>query len=414
MRLLSEFIRSPYHNKNKNIISFMSLLEQAHPAFSSSRLDPKKVFREVFGSGKFKDVKVRALLSDTLGLTEEFLAWENRKKQGYSDIPFLLNELNARNQDVLFDIRSKKTNERNCQDRSFFLDRFLVSDALIRQKWKQYDNKKEKLAGSGLFENALRQLTEFYAYEGMLILTRMTILQYAIDYPVAMSESAERVLGLTDQIKDLPSVFRFLKLFQRVAGQNDDEAYRELRSKLLSKPDPVLSRAELLMGLDLLSIYCFKRNATGSKDLLKDTFLVLKRYTELNLHLENGFIEEAYFINMVIVALKNGEHQWARNYIHEQEHLLPKESRADVVHYCLGSVADSLKNYKEALLHLNQVQKPGMLIHMNIKCMLIKIYYGKSDMKQVIGTCRTFEKYLSNNSKLSEFQKKIWLNFIRY
>src|ERR1051326_5788220 len=414
IRLLSEFIRSPYYNKNRNVVAFFELVRKHHPSFRSPRLDPEWIHQAIFGRRRFRDVKIRELLSQTLVLAEMFLATENRKKQGGSDVPFLLQELNSRNQDTLFEISDrKKKNVHNgqVQDRFFFLDRYLVTDAVNTFQWKRNDNKKEKLAGSGMFEKALRELTEFYAYEGMRILIRMTILQYGIQYPASRMEEGEKILQLARNLDQPPEIFRFLHLFQRVATKNDDKAYKELKELFLSDVKPRLSRADTLTGFDLLLIYCFSRSAKGSKDLLKDTFLLLKRFTELGLHLENGFIEDAYFINMVIVALKNGEPAWARKYVEEQQHLLPAESRSDVVNYCLGSIAEVEKKSREALHHLGQVRNPGLLVNLNIKAMLIKIYYSRDDMKQVMQTCRGLMKFLGRNNKLSAFQKQLWMTF---
>ncbi|TND09671.1 MAG: hypothetical protein FD123_1028 [Bacteroidetes bacterium] len=415
MRLLADFVSSPYHNKNKTIISFFSIMAKDHPSFNSKNLGKKKLFQSLFGKNKFDDVKIRGLLSDTLELAEQFLAFENMKKQGFSSDPFLLHELNTRNLDVLFEIRSKKMlapGQDPVQDKWFFLNRFLVSAENSDELWKLNDSKKEKLVGANLFENTLNQLTEFYAYEAMRILTRMTILQYTMEYPDSGLANTDKLLQFFESMENPPGVFSYLKLFQRVATRNDDAAYGDLKDMLLNQTTRILARHEILTGFDLLLVYCYSNNAKGSRNYVKDTFSILQKYQELGLHLENGFMEDAHFINMIIVALKNSEIEWAKKYISANESFLRKENRENIINYCKGSIAEVEKKHKEALTYLNQVSNPPLLINMNIKAMLIKIYYEKGDLNQVMNTCNSFNKFLRNNSKLSVFQKKIWRSFV--
>jgi hypothetical protein len=415
MRLFSEFIRSPYYNKNENIISLVGILEKNHPTFPSKKLEKEIVFHLLFGKKKFDDVKMRGILSDTLELAEEFLALENMKKQGVSTDAFLLNELNTRSLDALFEIRSKKMTERKkdvVQDKWFFLNRFLISAENTNQMWKLNDNKKEKLVGSNLYETTLDHLTEFYAYEGLRMLTQMTILQYAMQYSESDLTYRDKLLNFFETIKNPSEIFSYLKLFQKVATKNDDAAFQDLKQLLLNQTSEKLSRQDTLTGFDLLTIYCYSHNARGIRDYVKDTFDILKRFEELGLHVENGFMEDAHFVNMIIMALKNEECDWARKYIVRSEQFLKKETRDDIINYCLGSVAEKEKKYKEALGCLSKVKNPSLLLGMNIKAMLIKMYYEKGDMNQVLKTCVSFNKFLNGNSKLSLFQKKIWCSFV--
>jgi len=235
-----------------------------------------------------------------------------------------------------------------------------------------------------LYETSLDHLTEFYAYEGLRMLTQMTILQYAIQYSESDLTYNDKLLNFFESIKNPSEVFSYLKLFQKVATKNDDAAYQELKQLLQNQTNEKLSRQDTLTGFDLLLVYCYSNNARGSKNYIKDTFDLLKRYEELGLHLENGFMEDAQFTNMVIVALKNDESDWARKYIERNEPFLKKENRDNVVNYCIGSIAEKEKNYKEALACLNKVNSPSLLINMNIKAMLINAAMREASTSQKV------------------------------
>ena len=413
MRLLSEFIRSPYFNKNVNILSFFQVIEKHHPSFPENKLEKEKVSQLVYGKGKYDDVRMRGLLSDTLELIEDFLAHQNMKKQGFSLDPFLLNELNSRNQDILSNIRSKKMEEvgSSIHDKYYFLNRYLISYEINNIKWKENDSKKEKLIGESSIEMELKKLNEFYAYEGMRYLNRMSIFKFVFVNPDEFAAQRERMLSICNELVGSSKVFSYLKLFQEVAAMDNRSAFEELKTKLLDHIDPCLSRNDIMVGLDLLLVYCYSQSSKGVqgvKEIHKASFEILKKYAELGLDMENGYIEEDQFSSLVIIAIKNQEFEWAKKYVLENDKNLLKERRSDTVAYSLGNIAEVEGNLKEALFQLNQIMKPSLSQSLNIRTLLIKIYYKKGDMKQVLQTCKSFNKFLSTNTKLSDFHKKVY------
>ena len=48
LKLFREFIRSPYHNKNKNVISLFEIIRKFSPSFNDPNLTKEKVFKKIF------------------------------------------------------------------------------------------------------------------------------------------------------------------------------------------------------------------------------------------------------------------------------------------------------------------------------------------------------------------------------
>src|ERR1041385_5860026 len=186
MRLFGQFIDSPYHNKNKTLYSFHKILSSAHPVFSGRQIDKQHVFRKLFGKEKFDDVKMRGIISDLLALAEEFLSLENMKKQNFSAASFLLDELNSRQSDVLFELRLKQQLEKikksTTHNRWFFLDNFLVNASHSNYMRRTSDGKDEIMIGANALENSLAALRDFFVYEGMQASVGMTIMKGIINY----------------------------------------------------------------------------------------------------------------------------------------------------------------------------------------------------------------------------------------
>src|SRR5882672_4253042 len=74
MREYFELVQSPYFNKNQNVIALVSYLKKCHPAFSSVKIEKKKIYSFIFPRVKYDDARVRNLSSLALNLAEEYLA----------------------------------------------------------------------------------------------------------------------------------------------------------------------------------------------------------------------------------------------------------------------------------------------------------------------------------------------------
>lgn len=97
-----DFVRSPFHNKNKNVIRLFDILKKQYPDFKSGTIAKEKIFSKLFPGKKYNDVVIRILISDLLKLSESFLSYTEFQKSHLTSLKFLLNELKERNLDSLY------------------------------------------------------------------------------------------------------------------------------------------------------------------------------------------------------------------------------------------------------------------------------------------------------------------------
>jgi hypothetical protein len=418
MRLFDDFLCSPYHNTNRQLNVFFDAIKKHHPGFSSPRLEKEKLHRAVFGKMRFDDVRVRGLMSDVLELAEEFLALENMKKQGFSTDAFLLNELDARDQDALYVMRARRYSGEETHDQPLgrwgLLNHYLVAYEQMFFLWKTHNDKKEKLIGTQLFEQPLQRLSEFFIHEGSAIDLRMRIMKQIIAYSDTAGPYLSAVSELAGALKKKPLLLDFIRLQAEVAGMKNEQAYQALKTLVLEPRVQHFSFRDLETCFTLLNDYCNYQYMTGSRDYVADSFLFLKRQMELGIHMRNGHMSETLFSNIVIEAVKNKAFDWARSFIHEHARYLPAGNRDDTIGYCLGTVYEQEGKLREALYHFSRVSKPPLQISINIKCQFVKIYYARGDLPQVLATCAGFSKFLKKNPKYPDSRKKPILDFIAY
>jgi hypothetical protein len=414
IRQFTDFMRSPYFNTNETLMRFFELIAKHYPEFDSPKLEKEALHRSLFGKIKFDDVKMRGIISDTLELAEEFLALQNMKKKGLNTGVFLLNELNDRDLDALYSMRVDEVlrDKPGTVGNSWrFLNRYLVSAEHRVFLWKTNNDKKEKLIGSGLFEKPLQHLAEFFVHEGMCIGLDMRIMKQIIEYP-GESPVMETVQSVYSQLEAVPEAMKFIELLGEVSAKDNENAFEELKGIVFSDAVKRMSDRDLDTCFTLLNDYCNYHYSSGSRKYVEDSFLLNKRIIELNIHNRNGVITETYFGNAVIEAVKVKEFDWARKFIRENAVYLKGPNKEDTIAYSLGTVYEQEGDLKEAIRWLNQVSKPTLQININIKCLLIKIYYAKGDLHQALISCTGLSKFLRSNKKYPDSRKAPLFAFI--
>ena len=102
MKGLKDFIRSPYHNKNKNVMSLFDIIKKHSPSFNDHNFTKELVFKKIFPGKEYNDIVMRILLSDLNRITEDFLVQQRLEKSAYDYKKFLLSELMERKLDKSF------------------------------------------------------------------------------------------------------------------------------------------------------------------------------------------------------------------------------------------------------------------------------------------------------------------------
>ena len=77
----SEFIRSPFFNKNFNVIRLYEYIKKQYPDFNEDKLDKMYVYKRLFNKGPYNDGFMRTTMFNLGKLAEEYLKYKNFKKK---------------------------------------------------------------------------------------------------------------------------------------------------------------------------------------------------------------------------------------------------------------------------------------------------------------------------------------------
>ncbi len=99
LKQFSDFVRSPLHNKNKNLIKLFEELKKYHPDYN---VENEKLFERVYSGKVYNHDSMKKLTSELLGLAEEYLRFTGLKKENFENEFFFLKVLEYRRLDSLF------------------------------------------------------------------------------------------------------------------------------------------------------------------------------------------------------------------------------------------------------------------------------------------------------------------------
>ncbi|MDP6908446.1 MAG: hypothetical protein QF371_03020, partial [Flavobacteriales bacterium] len=141
---------------------------------------------------------------------------------------------------------------------------------------------------------------------------------------------------------------------------------------------------------------------------------VYKSALERKALLTNGRISQWDFKNVVTVALRVSEFDYARHFIHDYKLLLPLAQRSNALAYNLANLHFYEKNYRAAIKQLQKVGLDDVYYRLDARSILLKSYYELDDYDALFYHATAFRSALKRNRKISNHQRKLYLNLIKH
>jgi len=121
LKQFSDFLRSPFHNKNRSLIKLFDVLKKYHPEYE---VENEKVYSKIYPGKKYNHDNMKKLMSEEFIILEKFLLHLKIRKENFVTDKYLLEEYMQRKLNELFLFKVKKINEKleelNCSNYIFY------------------------------------------------------------------------------------------------------------------------------------------------------------------------------------------------------------------------------------------------------------------------------------------------------
>ena len=195
----------------------------------------------------------------------------------------------------------------------------------------------------------------------------------------------------------------------------EKEAFYFTFRDAIFKNDKVLPHAEMHNNYLLAINYCLTKANQFKKGFRRELFDLYRKGIENRVLLtEDGILTNSTFRNTVNIGTVIKEFDWIKAFIEKYQHYLPKSSREQMVQSAWGKYYFEKGDYSKARDYLMQVNPSNVLLNLNIKSMLVRIYYQEDEFQLLDALLESMKVYIKRKKILVAQHKRPFMNLIKY
>lgn len=405
-----DFIISPIYNKNKKVFLLYESLKKYYPEFDSNDMANEKIFIKIFPKEEYDYFKIKNVISDLLMLGKEYLAFIHfRNNSKVKDI-YLLKQLRERNLDTMFEqvfkTAKKELEENSVKDENYFYSNFEITGELISYYTPKEPNKH--------FHLKQEEFDYFHKYSVICLLKFYNLMlheqrQNNFDFDFKMIDEVFEYLK-KNKSEENPTLLIYYNIIL-LEKEKDEKYFFELKN-LKDKYLDLLNKGDQYMFFLHMAGFCaYAYNVLESTGFMYEHFLLSKENFDRG-SIELGKILYMDFLNHVKIAVRVNEFDWAEKYIDKFKSKL-NEEKESTLNFCYGYIYYKKGNLSKALDLLSQTNFPNFIIKVQVKILLLQIYYESEMYEQALAMIDTFKHYVKSEKGLLEDFKNSFTEYLR-
>lgn len=422
MRELSDFVSSPFFNKNESVEKLFEYLRVNHPEFKPAKIEKEFIYRKLFSPAEYNDSFMRMIIFKLTEITEQYLAYSDMKQKDNAENLHLINSLLELGLDKgasrIITNSQKKLADAKLHNGIYFENRYKLEKFkhIIYSKSYQAITVKDKPG-----ESLLEESNNLTAYFIISILQRYRYLLNK-SFSVNSSFEPEFLSYIMDFLEkegkvylDIKLIFILQKQIQLLLDNSRDDLLYEI-SGYLTDNNLQIEDSERRDGITVLVNLCIEKGYSGRGEFYKLMFELDKYLVARNLYhrVQGGYFEKEMFMNVVTIGLKLDEIEWTRDFIENYHKKLSPDESENLYNYTISKYYFKTKEYEKARGCIAKVNYSDLHLKINVRITSIMIQYELGNIEEVLMQVENFRKYVQKDKLLNSSHKKITSNFIRF
>lgn len=406
--LFKQYLQSPFFNKDKQVLPLYNIITSNKVKPSNKQLLYKKAFKKT----DFNDKHWRYLTSALCTHAENFLAWRyfqnNQKEILLAKATILAQRDCEKAYDYTYiDInRHINATTHEAEHYQFVFSALNTHIGYMAQKQKR----KYKLP----FDDAMHNLDCYYVAKKIQLYCDMLNAQNILsgDFKVTLLDEIKQLIH-KKHFRQVPAVEIYYTIMLTLTEPEDEKHFDALKELLHTKAQlfPPLEQRDLYQ---YLKNYCIKKINQGSREYVRTLFNTYKEILANKKIMNVDFFSQWEYKNVVTIALRLGEKAWAKNFIEGYNVYLQPAERKNAFTYNMANWYFFEKRYNMVLKLLQEVEFTDLYYQLDSKSILLKTYYEQGDEEMFLFHVGAFKIFLKRNKTISEYQRKIFNNLIKY
>lgn len=402
----SVYVKSPYHNRREDLIRLWELLG------AGKRLEPEAIFALIYPEkAVFEDAQWRHLQSMLLVCIEQFLAihaWEQTPLSADLYLAPVYREKNLRKPLEHCFRRAAEHLEKMPRDGVYY--HWLYQMEL--EKYAALQSRQERSRENNLA--AVSKAFDIYMAANKLRLACLTESHRAVFQAEYDDTFLPQLLQYVQQsdLLQVPIVALYFYCYQALTEGSEAGFYafrQELEAQGKDLPESE-TRTFALLAIN----YCIRKLNTGERRYVKEAFDLYRIGLDTGALLENGHLSRFAFKNIVALAVNLEAFEWVKQFIDDYEPFLEEQYRAAHRDYNLAKVYFAQRNYRSAMPLLARVGESDLLLNLDSRVMLLKMYYETDELDALDALLASFKILLLRRKKMIGYHSAHYMNTLRF
>ncbi|MCX7878609.1 MAG: hypothetical protein N2510_08235 [Ignavibacteria bacterium] len=397
-------------------------IKSQYPEFR--KFDKTKLYGKIYNGRKYNDKTMKNLMSEMITLTEEFLISDYLNRNRFEKLFIKAEVYREKNlPDSLNSVTEKLSKEADTKFNSVTC--YENQEKLMKLK-AHYENFKNN------FEGFLRQKTKIYEYSFLSFLIKLfrrmreeVIMESGYNIKAdnvlinALKQNIQ-ILNLLETLRETKNKdYTLLKIYYLtyacLADFENEELFKELKT-LVTENFSLFDETERYYLFNDLISYCVEKSRREQSDYSREEFEIYKLMLEKD-SFRSGSDEKMSVIlyrNIMLLALSLGEIRWLKEFSENYTKYLSDELQDSMKNLLTAHVLFEEKKYSEALDVIKKINYDIFLYKLDIKNLLLKIFYELKMFEQAYSLTDAFSHFLANTNEVSDAMKIKHRNFIKY
>ena len=409
MRELRKVVRSPYFNQREDVILLFDFIEKSLNSKTPNLLK-KKVFEILFPNKKYDDTLIRQVMSYLYKTIQKYLITNEVLQSPIESQIGLIQSLRQRGADKLLE-KNLEESLQSLESQTFKNAKYHFSKYSLRIEEYEYRGQKKRNTELNL-QSLTNELDYFYISERLrqacLIYSHQTISKKVYEQPLlkATLELAENMIDVP------PSISAYFHTYKALTEAKTDYHFQELKN-IIVKQGYLFPENERRDLYSLAINYCVRRLNTGEKMYGKEALELYRVRLDNYVLLENGVLPAYTYKNMLMLALKAEEYDWAERVLHDFKQYLPEKERENIFNYNLAIFYFRTGNYPDAMMLLQKVNLNDVLYNLDARRLLARIYYETDENNALHSLIESSKVYLHRQKDIG-YGHDSYANYFRF
>lgn len=405
-----KFLQSPFFNQRDDVIALYNYLVPLIPFKQKAAIRKEKVYRELFKNEAFDEKKMYYTISFLYNNIKTFLSYKEFEENKIDHQIYLSRSLRKRGLQRHFESELKQAqkllDEQPFRSTDFHLHNFQIQFEIC-------DNKAKLQLESGEDLQKLSDSLNAYFIARKLNLSCTALSEETFSKVNFQKDLLPEVLNYIEaqDFSNAPAIAVYFNSYKMLSEPASEPYFYQLKSFINQEHHRFPIRE--LKDIYLFTInYCIKQQNQGKRQFLKEAFDLYQKGLEQEVFIENGKLSRRTYNNIAIAGLILTEFDWVEDFLHTFKDRIEEKQKGMSYVYNLAYLFYKKNDYSRAMELLQQAEFEDMLVNLQARRILLKIYFELEEFDALDSLLSSFKNYIYRQDL--GYHRNNYLNLIKY